>query len=205
MGFYDRYILPHLTDLAMRNRAAALERARYVPLATGNVLEIGAGSALNLPFYGPRVERLVALEPSPELWNLGCKRADAARFPIEFVPASAEAIPAPDRTFDSIVMTWTLCTIVHPTTALAEIARVLKPGGRLIFIEHGKAPDVRVAAWQDRLNLPWRAVAGGCNMNRAITSLIAGSGFAIDELETGYAAWPKVLSYLYKGIATHRR
>jgi ubiquinone/menaquinone biosynthesis C-methylase UbiE len=205
MGFYDRYILPHLTDLAMRNRAAALERARYVPLATGNVLEIGAGSALNLPFYGPRVERLVALEPSRELWDLGCKRFDAARLAIEFVPASAEAIPAPDRTFDSIVMTWTLCTIVHPTTALAEIARVLKPGGCLIFIEHGKAPDVKVAAWQDRLNSPWRAVAGGCNMNRAITSLIAGSGFAIDELETGYAAWPKVLSYLYKGIATHRR
>jgi ubiquinone/menaquinone biosynthesis C-methylase UbiE len=185
MGFYDRYILPHLTDLAMRNRAAALERARYVPLAIGNVLEIGAGSALNLPFYGPRVERLVALEPSPERWKLGYKRADTARFPVEFLPASAEAIPAADRSFDSVVMTWSLCTIADPAAALAEIARVLKPAGRLIFVEHGKAPDAGVAAWQDRLNLLWRPAAGGCNMNRPIASLIAASGLVVNELEDG--------------------
>ncbi|HEV2548903.1 MAG TPA: class I SAM-dependent methyltransferase [Stellaceae bacterium] len=205
MGLYGRYVLPRITDLAMRNKAPRLERARYVPLAAGVVLEVGAGSALNLPFYGEGVERLVALEPSRELWSLGRARVHAARFPVDFVPASAEAIPAPDRSFDSAVMTWTLCTVADPGAALAEIARVLKPAGRLIFIEHGKAPDAGVAAWQDRLNPLWRPLAGGCNMNREIASLVAASGLVVDELETGYAAGPRVLSYLYKGVATRRR
>jgi ubiquinone/menaquinone biosynthesis C-methylase UbiE len=205
MGLYGRYVVPRLINFAMQDKTVAAERARYVPLAAGKVLEIGAGSALNLPFYRrEEVERLVALEPSRELWELGRERVAAARFPVEFMPASAEAIPAPDRAFDTIVMTWTLCSIAHPAKALAEMARVLKPAGRLIFIEHGRAPEANVAAWQDRLNPLWRPIAGGCNMNRAIDSLIAGSGFAIGGLEAGYGVGPKVLTYLYRGIAVLR-
>jgi SAM-dependent methyltransferase len=201
MGLYHRYVVPHLVNLAMRDKAAAAERARYVPLAGGEVLEVGAGSALNLPFYGAGVDRLVALEPSRQVWELGRKRLAAARFPIEFVQASAESIPAPSGAFDTVVMTWTLCTIGEPEKALAEIARVLKPTGRLIFIEHGRSPESNVAAWQDRLNPLWRPLAGGCNINRSIDRLIGRGRFAMSEMETGYSAGPKILSYLYKGIA----
>jgi ubiquinone/menaquinone biosynthesis C-methylase UbiE len=202
MGLYRRYIVPHLVNLAMQDKAAAAERARYVPLAGGEVLEIGAGSALNLPFYGEDVERLVALEPSRQLWELGRKRLAAAHFPVEFVPASAESIPAPSGAFDAVVMTWTLCTIAAPEKALAEIARVLKPTGRLIFVEHGRSPEDKVSAWQDRLNPLWRPVAGGCNMNRPIDRLIERARFAIGQLDTGYSAGPKMLSYLFRGIAS---
>jgi len=205
MGLYRRYVLPHLINLAMQDEAAAAERARYVPLAAGRVLEVGAGSALNLPFYGSQVEQLVALEPSHELWELGRKRRAAARFPVEFIPASAEAIPVPDNTFDVVVLTWALCTIGQPGTALAEIARVLKRTGRLIFVEHGRSPESNIRAWQDRLNPVWRSVAGGCNMNRPIDELISGTGFAIKQMDTGYSSGPKILSYLYKGIAVASR
>lgn len=204
MGLYGRYVLPHLINLAMQNKAATAERARYVPLAGGRVLEVGAGSALNLPFYGGDVEQLVALEPSRELWELGRKRRAAARFPIEFIPASAEAIPARDGTFDTVVLTWTLCTVAEPEKALAEIARVLRPTGRLIFVEHGRAPDQNIAAWQDRFNPLWRPIAGGCNMNRAADALIEGHGFAITQIEEGYVPGPRILSYLYRGIAAPR-
>lgn len=201
MGLYRRCVLPHLINLAMQDKAATAERARYVPLAGGTVLEVGAGSALNLPFYSREVERLVALEPSRQVWELGRKRVAAARFPVEFVQASAESIPAPEDAFDTVVMTWTLCTIGQPEKALAEIARVLKPAGRLIFVEHGRSPESNVGAWQDRLNPVWRPLAGGCNMNRPIDQLIRSTGFAIKQIDTGYSSGPKILSYLYKGIA----
>ncbi len=151
MTLYRRYVLPHLINLAMQDKAATAERAQYVPLAGGRVLEVGAGSALNLPFYGGDVEQLVALEPSRELWELGRKRRGAARFPVEFFPASAESIPASDNTFDTAVLTWTLCTIGEAEKALSEIACVLKPTGRLIFVEHGRAPDHNIAAHSGRL------------------------------------------------------
>ena len=201
MGLYRRCVLPHLINLAMQDKAATAERARYVPLAGGTVLEVGAGSALNLPFYSREVERLVALEPSRQVWELGRKRVAAARFPVEFVQASAESIPAPEDAFDTVVMTWTLCTIGQPEKALAEIARVLKSAGRLIFVEHGRSPESNVGAWQDRLNPVWRPLAGGCNMNRPIDQLIRSTGFAIKQIDTGYSSGPKILSYLYKGIA----
>ena len=202
MGLYRRYVVPHLVNLAMQDKAAAAERARYVPLAGGDVLEVGAGSALNLPFYGEEVERLVALEPSRRLWELGRKRLSAARFPVEFVQALAESIPAPDGAFDAVVMTWTLCTIAAPDKALAEIARVLKPTGRLIFIEHGRSREDQVSRWQDRLNPLWRPLAGGCNMNRPINRLIERARFAVRQLDTGYSEGPKMLSYLFRGIAS---
>ena len=205
MGLYSRYVVPHLVNLARQDKAATAERARYVPLAGGKVLEVGAGSALNIPFYGPEVDRLVALEPSRQLWELGRKRLAAARFPVEFVQASAESIPAPDGAYDTVVMTWTLCSIGRPERALAEIARILKPAGRLIFIEHGRSPESHITAWQDRLNPVWRPLAGGCNMNRPIDRLIGSTGLTIKQMDTGYTPGPKILSYLYKGVAEPSR
>lgn len=201
MGFYERRILPRLIDLAMRNRAARAERAKYVPLASGVVLEVGIGSALNLPFYGPRVERLHALDPSAELWGIGRRRIASAPFPVEFHLDTGERIALPDASVDSVVMTWTLCSIPEPVRALREMKRVLRPGGRLIFIEHGRAPDSGVVAWQDRLTPLWRRVAGGCHLNRRIDDLIREAGFEMERLEIGYAEGPRLFGYFYRGVA----
>jgi ubiquinone/menaquinone biosynthesis C-methylase UbiE len=201
VSLYARYILPRLIDLAMSRKADAVERARLVPLASGVVLEVGAGSALNVPFYGRAVERLYALEPSRELWRLGRGRVDNAAFPVELVPTSAESIPLRDSAVDTVVTTWTLCTIPDAPAALREMLRVLKPQGTLIFIEHGRSPDARVRAWQERLNPLWTRVAGGCNLDRRIDHLIAGAGFQISAIERGYSDGPRLFTYLYKGLA----
>lgn len=201
MGFYERHVLPRLIDLAMRSRVVTARRARLIPLACGTVLEIGVGSGLNLPFYGEIVEKLFALDPSPALWKLGRRRAERARFPIEFLAESGERIPLPDAAVDTVVSTWTLCSIPSPLDALAEVKRVLKPGGQFLFIEHGRAPDARVVAWQDRLTPMWKRIAGGCHLNRAIDALIADAGFRITRLETGYSEGPKPFAFLYEGMA----
>jgi len=185
----------------MRNKADRAERARLVSLASGTVLEVGIGSGLNLPFYGPGVTRLYAVDPSVALCRLGRRRVKDARFPVEFLAASGEHIPLEDAMADTVVTTWSLCTIPDSARALGEIRRVLKPGGRLIFIEHGRAPDPGVEAWQRRLNPMWRRLAGGCNMNRQIDDLIVGAGFRITRIERGYGGGPKLLGYLYKGVA----
>jgi ubiquinone/menaquinone biosynthesis C-methylase UbiE len=201
VNLYERYILPRLIHLAMRNSVATAERARFVPRATGTVLEVGAGSGLNLPFYGSTVVRLYALEPSRELWRMARRRVDAAAFPVEYLAASAEAIPLDDRAVDTVVTTWTLCSIPDPGKALADVRRVLAPGGQLIFIEHGRSPEPRVRAWQDRLTPLWRRVAGGCHLTRAIDRLVLEAGFGLGEIERGYAGRPKAMEYLYKGVA----
>jgi ubiquinone/menaquinone biosynthesis C-methylase UbiE len=201
VNLYERYVLPRLTDLVMRNKADAEERAKLVPLASGVVVEVGIGSALNVPFYGPEVKKLYGVDPSVELWKIGRRRAERAPFPVEFVPASAERIPLDDALADVVVSTWTLCTISQPAVALAEVRRVLKPGGQFLFIEHGRAPEPGVQRWQDRLTPIWGRVAGGCHMNRRIDELIAGAGFHVIRLDRGYASGPRVLAYLYKGRA----
>ena len=201
MSLYARYLLPRLINLAMRSAATTAERARFIPVAAGVVLEIGAGSALNVPFYGVAVERLYALDPSLELWRLGHHRVRDARFPIEFLQSSAESVPLGDHTVDTVVSTWTLCTIPDPAAALQEMRRVLRPQGTLVFIEHGWSPDARVRVWQERLNPVWKRVAGGCSLYRQIERLIAGSGFQISQLERGYGDGPKPFAYLYKGLA----
>ena len=201
MNFYDKYVLPRLLNLSMQTKAAMAERRRFVPLASGTVLEVGIGSGINLPFYGRDVEKLFAVDPSLELWRMARRRANRASFPIEFVKYSAESLPLEDKTFDTVVITWTLCTIPDPIKALGEMKRVLKPEGQLIFIEHGRSPDARVLAWQNRLNPLWNRIAGGCNLNRKMDDLIREAGFGITQLETSYVRGPKPMSYFYRGFA----
>lgn len=201
MSFYGTYVLPVLTDLAMRNKGAQAERAQWVPLAAGVVLEVGAGSGLNFAHYGIGVGKVYALEPSAELRRMAVPRAQRARVPIEFLAAHAEAIPLPDGAVDTVVTTWTLCTIADPGRALREMRRVLKTDGRLVFVEHGRAPDPRVVRWQDRLTPVWRRIAGGCHLNRPVATMLEAGGFEVPEMECGYASGPRVSGYLYRGVA----
>jgi ubiquinone/menaquinone biosynthesis C-methylase UbiE len=201
MGFYGKWILPRLTDLAMRHREAMRYREKVVPQARGTVLEIGAGSGLNLPLYSPTIERYYGLDPSEALLAMARRRAADARFPVTFFAHPAEQIPLGDGSVDTVVMTWVLCSIPDPSRALAETKRVLRTGGVLLFAEHGLAPDGGVRAWQRRLNPVWRKISGGCNLDRRMDALIREAGFGLVELETGYAKGPRPMSYIYSGRA----
>lgn len=201
VSFYRRRVLPRLIDLVMRHRANAAERAQLVPHARGDVLEIGIGSALNLPHYGAEVRSLTGVDPSVELWRIGRRRRPARGFPVRYVAASAEALPLAAASVDTVVSTWTLCSVPDLTAALAELRRVLRPGGRVVFIEHGRAPEPGVRAWQDRLTPAWRRIAGGCHLNRPIDALLEDAGFRPVALERGYGIGPRPMSYLYKGVA----
>lgn len=201
MNFYEKRILPRLTDLAMRNKEATRYRSQVVPQAGGVVLEIGVGSGLNLPFYGAAVARLLALDPSEELLRMARKKAGRAAFPIEFLAHPGEEIPLDDHSVDTVVTTWTLCTIPEPVKALSEMKRVLRPDGTLLFAEHGLAPEPGVRAWQERLNPLWRRFTGGCNLNRKVDELIRRSGFGIVQLEMAYAKGLRPMSYIYSGRA----
>jgi ubiquinone/menaquinone biosynthesis C-methylase UbiE len=195
MGFYNDIILPRLCNFAMRNKQLVPFRERVIGAAEGRVLEIGVGSGLNLPFYRPPVREIVALEPAPRLVSMA--RRASRSMPVNFFEASAEAIPLPEHSVDTVVTTWTLCTIPQATTALAEMRRVLRPGGKLLFVEHGLAPDEVVRRWQDRLTPVWRRFSGGCHLNRPIRSMIEGAGFRIDRIETGYIPGPKPMTFMY--------
>jgi SAM-dependent methyltransferase len=201
MGIYKRYVLPRLINRTMQNTRATAERVRFVSCASGTVLEVGIGSGLNIPLYSPELDILVGLDPSVPLWKLGRQRTAAAPFPIAYIRGSGAHIPLEDQQFDTVVTTWTLCTIPDPVPALQEMRRVLKPDGRLLFVEHGLAPDRRVQAWQHRLNPLWHRLAGGCNLDRRIDTVIADAGFHICQLEIGYLKGPKPFSFLYKGLA----
>lgn len=201
MGLYGRYALPWLTHVSMRTPVARKERERYVPLAAGRVLEIGMGSGLNLPFYGPGVTRVVGVEPSAGLRKRAVAAARRAPFPVEVLDASAEGIPLAAASADTVLTTWTLCTIPDVARALREMRRVLAPGGRLIFVEHGLAPDAGVRLWQRRLEPLWRRLAGGCHLTRPIDSLIREAGFRIEALETRYTRGPRPMAFLYEGVA----
>lgn len=202
MGFYTDRLLPHLLHLAMRAPPIAKLRQRVVPAARGRVLELGMGSGLNLPLYGPEVERVVGVDPSERLLAMARRAAEESPLSLAFEAGSAEALPFEAGSFDTVVSTWTLCSIPDAAKALAEARRVLAPGGRLLFIEHGLAPESSVARWQDRLNPLWRRCAGGCNMNRAVDQLVRSAGFAFETLETGYlVSGPRPLTYHYTGAA----
>jgi ubiquinone/menaquinone biosynthesis C-methylase UbiE len=205
MGFYERWIVPRLLDLAMRNRVLDPYRQRTIETAQGLVLEVGVGSGLNLPLYGPAVTRVVGLDPSPELLRLASKRAADVVIPVSLLRASAEHLPLADAVFDTIIMTWTLCSIPNPMAALTEMRRVLGPGGRLIFVEHGLSPEIRVARWQHRLTPYWKRISGGCHLDRKTDDLIRAAGFQIDAIEMAYMQGPKPWTFMYQGSAKNVR
>ncbi len=185
----------------MRNREATRYRSLIVPRASGRVLEVGVGSGLNLPFYEKSVEELYALDPSDELLAMARKKAGEMAVRVTFLSQAGEAIPLDDRSIDTVVMTWTLCSIPDPAAALREMRRVLKPQGRLLFAEHGLAPEPGVQRWQNRLNRVWNRMSGGCNLNRKMDELIQSSGFRIVELDKAYAKGPRLMAFMYSGRA----
>jgi ubiquinone/menaquinone biosynthesis C-methylase UbiE len=202
MGAYSKYILPRLLDLAMRNSEMASLRVEWVSQARGEVLELGIGSGLNLPFYSADVQRVRGLDPSLELQRLARKRAALTNFPVEFFTQSAEvAPPIAHASIDTVVVTWTLCSVCDPVLVLRNANRVLKPEGRLIFLEHGRSPSPSVASWQDKLTPLWKHAAGGCTLNRRIDDIIRSAGFHISHLVTGYMRGPRPMTFMYKGIA----
>jgi SAM-dependent methyltransferase len=205
MGFYRNIVLPHLCDLSMRSPFLLPYRERIIGSAQGTVLEIGAGSGLNLPLYGAGVREVLALEPDSRLLEMARRNANEARRPVTFLDASADAIPLEDRSVDTVVTTWTLCTIPEAARALQEMRRVLKPAGHLLFVEHGLAPDERVCKWQNRLTPLWKSISGGCHLNRPIRVMIESGGFGIDQIHTGYAPGPKAMTFLYEGSARPNR
>jgi ubiquinone/menaquinone biosynthesis C-methylase UbiE len=204
MGFYQNQIVPILTDLGMRQRNLAAYRSRVVPPADGRVLEIGVGSGLNLPFYSPNVRYLIGLDPSPKLLSMARRNSSPNSIPIELIEGSAEAIPLEKGSVDTVVTTWTLCSIPNAEHALLEMRRVLKPAGRLLFVEHGRAPQPNVCWWQDRLTPIWKRLGGGCHLNRAIKILIEDAGFQFDRIDTGYMRGPKPMTFMYEGSAQPR-
>ncbi|NQW27841.1 MAG: class I SAM-dependent methyltransferase [Flammeovirgaceae bacterium] len=203
MGLYDQYLLPLLVNAICKQNPFTDQRSKIVPLAKGKVLEIGIGSGLNLPFYQKeQVTELTAIDPSLAVWKQNRTKVDQLGFPFEFHQVGAEKMPFANHSFDSIVTTYTFCTIPDDEMAMQELRRVLKPTGVLIFCEHGKASDPSIQKWQNRLNPFWKHFGGGCNLNRDIPNLIQTNGFNIKELNAQYIPGWKPLSYNYWGMAT---
>lgn len=203
MGFYSRFLLPRLIDLAMRDKEAERLRAAWIPRARGVVLEMGAGSGRNFPFYSSEVRRVIAVDPSRELLKMARERAAALPLEVEFLEQSAEdPLHLEAQSVDTVVTTWSLCSIPAAPRALEQARRVLKPHGQLIFLEHGRAPDAAVVAWQDRMTPVWRRIGGGCHLNRKIDEIVTGSGFEITEPKTGYLPGPRPMTYTYEGSAS---
>jgi ubiquinone/menaquinone biosynthesis C-methylase UbiE len=185
----------------MRNKATGQCRARVIPRAAGRVLEVGIGSGLNLPFYSSQVTEVYGIDPSAQLLKMAARRTDGLAFAVHLLRESAEQISLPAASIDTVVLTWALCTIPDAHRALREMRRVLKPAGLLLFAEHGLSPDAGVQTWQQRLNPLWRAVAGGCNINRKVDELLGSAGFKIAELQNSYLPGPRILTYTFEGLA----
>ena len=206
MGLYSKYVLPRVVHLACSARPKMRQREKLVPLASGRVLEVGMGSGLNLPFYDARrVTKVWGLEPSPEMSKMASAAVEAVAFDVEFVSAGGEQIPLDSESFDTVLMTFTLCTIPDAERALREIARVLKQGGQLLFCEHGAAPDAGIRRWQNRIDPLWRRLAGGCHLNRDIPGLIRRGGFEITRMDTMYIPGWRPASFNYWGAAAKAR
>jgi ubiquinone/menaquinone biosynthesis C-methylase UbiE len=201
MGFYDGWLFPRVLDLVMRQKQMQPFRERIGKAASGRVLDVGIGSGLNLPFYGERADHVYGVDPSAELLLFAEERARKTPVPVELLRGSGEALPLDDKSVDTVVMTFTLCTVTDAGKTLAEIRRVLKPGGLLLFAEHGRAPETGVARWQDRLTPVWKRVAGGCHLNRKPDDLMLSTGFRIETLETGYLKGPRPMGFVYSGSA----
>lgn len=203
MGFYDRYVGPRFVSCLCSADDIAAEREKVVPLASGVVLEIGIGPGLNLPLYDPsRVERVIGVDPNESFLALGRDRRRHCPVPLEIVQAPAEALPLPSACIDTAVITYTLCSVEDPLQALREVRRVLKPEGRVLFLEHGLSGDERVAAWQHRLNPIWKRLAVGCNLDRPIARLVAEAGFSLRSVDHYYLAGaPRPVGFLCRGEA----
>src|SRR5215813_13784289 len=185
----------------MRSSRLRPYRERAVASAEGRILEVGIGSGLNLPFYSPAVGEIVGLEPSSRMVAMARKNAGKTQRPVTFVEGSAEAIPLESESIDTVVTTWTLCSVPRAEVALGEMRRVLRPTGRLLFVEHGLAPDRSVRRWQDRLTPAWRRFNGNCHLNRPIQRLVEEAGFRLERVATGYMRGPRPLSFIYEGAA----
>jgi ubiquinone/menaquinone biosynthesis C-methylase UbiE len=203
MGFYSRHILPRLLDTAMSAKPITYQRRKVVPRAEGRVLEIGFGAGHNLPFYdSKKVELIWALEPAAEMRARAGERAAASPIPMEFLGLPGEQIPLENESADTVLITYTLCTIPDVMKALSEMRRVMKPSGRMIFCEHGEAPDENVRRWQRAITPPWKAIAGGCHVGRPIPKLIGDGGFRIADMETMYLpGTPRFAGFNYWGSA----
>jgi ubiquinone/menaquinone biosynthesis C-methylase UbiE len=203
MGFYSEKIVPRLVTCACGTKPILKQREKVVPLVSGAVLEIGMGAGHNLPYYDTqRVSSVVGIDPCRTSWGLAQPRAQGLGVPLDFVEGSAEDMPLEDAQFDSVLMTFSLCTIPNAQAALAEIHRVLKPGGQLVFCEHGQAPDDTVVKWQNRVNPLWRRLLGGCNLNRPILDWIKGSGFMLQSVDQMYLpGTPRIAGFNVWGTA----
>jgi ubiquinone/menaquinone biosynthesis C-methylase UbiE len=201
MSIYDRYVLPRLLALAMRNRELVPYRQRVGGAAKGRVLEIGIGSGPNVPFYGPDVTEVVGVDPSPALVAMARARRSGLHFPFHVIEGTIERMQLEDNGFDTVLTTWSLCSVADPIQVLREARRVLRPGGQLLFVEHGRAPDAGVSRWQDRLTPGWKHLAGGCHLNRKMDDLVRDAGFRLDHLRTGYARGPRPMTFMYEGRA----
>ncbi len=204
MGLYETYILPGLMHRVCSHKDLSRQRKKVVPRAKGRVLEVGIGSGLNLPFYDPaKVTRVWGVDPSIELRRVAQKKAVGMPFGVDFIGLSGEEIPLENNSADTVLVTYTLCSIPDVRKALKEMNRVLKPGGELIFCEHGQAPDDHIRRWQERLNPVWTKISGGCHLNRPVIDLIKESGFDIRHLESAYSSPLKIVSFNYWGMAVH--
>jgi len=203
MNCYDRYILPRLLHCVGGTSQLARHRAALIPAAQGQVLEIGIGSALNLDYYDTaRVSSLTGIDPSRQLLAIARHRVGIVPFPVHLIPAIAESLPLADASMDTIVVTFSLCSVPDVAAGLAEMRRVLKPGGRLLFCEHGLAPDIRVQHWQQRLDPAWGKLAGGCHLTRDIPRLLRDANFRCADLYSGYLNLaPRFAGYIYRGSA----
>ncbi len=201
-GFYERRILPKLIDVACSQPPMTRLRSEYVCRARGRVLEIGIGSGLNLPHYGSAVTSITGVDPAAELTSKARERAQAIAQPVDVLGISGEEIPVEDRTFDTVVCTWTLCSIPAPELAVAEMRRVLKPEGELIFVEHGRSDEPGVAKWQARIEPLWKRIGGGCHLTRRADDLLSSGGFTLTEQRSGYEQGPRIAAFMIHGVAT---
>lgn len=203
MGFYQQQLLPRFQDKVMDRKDMRDVRARVAAGLAGDVVEVGFGTGLNAPYYPTEVAKVAAVEPSALCMRIAQPRIAQASAKVELAGLTGEALDLPSEAFDAALSTWTLCTIPNVDAALAEIRRVLKPGGRFHFVEHGHAPDAGVARWQARIEPPWKHIAGGCHLTRRIPELMEQAGFHVEALHTYYMRGePKMFGYTYEGVAT---
>jgi ubiquinone/menaquinone biosynthesis C-methylase UbiE len=203
LSLYNKYVLPKFLNCACGSKPINYQRQKIVPLAKGKVLDIGIGSGLNIPFYNSdKIDQVIGIDPSHQLIDLAKDLANKSRISIDLVIGSAESIPYPDNFFDTVLVTYTMCTIPNVAMANKEMWRVLKDDGKLIFCEHGLAPDKKISKWQNRIDPFWSKIAGGCHLNRDIQKLITDAGFSFESLDKMYLpSTPKFAGYNYWGVS----